>query len=207
MTGDAWLMATGQQTSIAEKLRAQAVELLSLPAMMSRGSSSGDDSVFVLQRTPAPGKYLTVDGETVALEDDALRIPLFATDFNRYRFTPRSEKVIVFPYRREQTGSMHLMAEATLKSEYPETHRYLVLRRKRLEERKQYKAWYGLRPRPEIWKSMMLRNSWCPCWRTGGSMRSCRADRARYCLMAGGGLSITVDAKSDLSAALRAAGC
>ena len=98
LTGDAWLMATGQQTSIAEKLRAQAVELLSLPAMMSRGSSSGDDSVFVLQRTPAPGKYLTVDGETVALEDDALRIPLFATDFNRYRFTPRSEKVIVFPY-------------------------------------------------------------------------------------------------------------
>ena len=29
-------------------------------------------------------------------------------------------------YRREQTGSMHLMAEATLKSEYPETCRYLV---------------------------------------------------------------------------------
>ena len=94
---------------------------------------------------------------------------------------------------------MHLMSEAILKSEYPETHRYLVSRRKRLEERKQYKAWYGFSA-PRNLEVHDTAQFVVPLLADRGLYAELPADRMRYCLMAGGGFSITVDANSDLSA-------
>ena len=198
LAGEPWLMATGEQASIAGKLEVHAVELLGVPAMMSRGSSSGDDSVFILQRTAEHGKYLAANGETLELEEEALRIPLFATDFNRYRFSPKMDKMIVFPYRRGQDGSIQLMPETLLKSEYPEVYRYLCSHRKQLEQRKQYKAWYGFSaPRNlEVHDAAQLV---VPLLADKGLYAELPSDRARYCLMASGGFSITVDDKSGLS--------
>jgi hypothetical protein len=198
LSGDPWLMATGAQATISERLNAGAVGLLNLPAMMSRGSSSGDDTVFMLQRTSEEGRYVAADGEVVELEDELLRIPLFATDFNRYRFSPKADKVIVFPYQCSNNGSFQLLAEPVLKSQYPKVFRYLWSRRKRLEQRKQYKAWYGFSaPRNlEVHDAAQLV---VPLLADKGLYAELPADRARYCLMASGGFSITVDNKSGMS--------
>ncbi len=198
LSGDPWLMATGAQATISERLNAGAVGLLNLPAMMSRGSSSGDDTVFMLQRTSEEGRYLAADGEVVQLEGELLRIPLFATDFNRYRFAPKADKVIVFPYQRSHDGSIQLLAEPVLKSKYPNVFRYLWSRRKRLEQRKQYKAWYGFSaPRNlEVHDAAQLV---VPLLADKGLYAELPDDRARYCLMASGGFSITIDYKSGMS--------
>ena len=106
---------------------------------MSRGSSTGDDSIFVLHCTDQQGVYHTADGETIEIEVDILRTPIFATDFGRYRFNPHNGRVIIFPYRDDA----QLMREDELRSQFPKAFRYLTARRRALEKRKQFKAWYG----------------------------------------------------------------
>jgi hypothetical protein len=51
-------------------------------------------------------------------ESDAVRVAIFAGDFGRFRFTPLSEKVIIFPYEVFD-GSSELMAESRLKRDFP----------------------------------------------------------------------------------------
>jgi len=52
---------------LANKLAKGTKRLLDLPADMSRGSSTGDDEVYVVERT-------------ADIEKDVLRSPVFATD-------------------------------------------------------------------------------------------------------------------------------
>ena len=58
---------------------------------MSRGSSTGDDKVFVV-------------GPEADLEDGILRIPIFASDFNRFRFKPSGKFRVIFPYEVGDMG-------------------------------------------------------------------------------------------------------
>ncbi len=81
----AWLFADQQIAHLTEMLSHGTKRLLDLPANMSRGSSSGDDDVFMLQ-------------SDATIEKELLRIPVFATDFNRYTFAPAKEWWIIFPY-------------------------------------------------------------------------------------------------------------
>ena len=80
-----------------EKIRSQGTRLLDLPSRISRGSSTGDDEVFILRSVP--GGYTTRSGKTVEIEESILRIPLFATDFGRYGFSPSSGEQVIFPYQ------------------------------------------------------------------------------------------------------------
>ncbi|HPJ97433.1 MAG TPA: N-6 DNA methylase, partial [Syntrophales bacterium] len=194
LSGSPWFMATEELASISAKLNARSVDLLSLPSMISRGSSSGDDKVFILQSTSDADRYLAADGEVVELEAEVLRVPLFATDFSRYRFAPKADSVILFPYQHSDDGPIRLIDEYGLKSKYPKVYRYLLSRRKQLEKRKQFKAWYGFSaPRNlEVHDSAQLV---VPLLADKGLYAELPPDRVRYCLMAGGGFSITVEDK------------
>lgn len=97
---------------------------------MSRGSSSGDDDVFV------------VENKALKIEEAILRVPVFATDFNRYRYEPSSEWRIIFPYVREN-DSFRLYTENELQKKFPKAYSYLLSRQADLKKRKQYSAWYG----------------------------------------------------------------
>ena len=106
LTGEAWTFADETQTRLLEKLKSTSVRLLDLPADMSRGSSSGDDEVFVVEATGH------------GLEKDILRTPLFASDFGRYHFTPEDKWRIIFPYVAEKDG-FRLMASPELQKKFP----------------------------------------------------------------------------------------
>jgi len=126
----AWTFSNGPESALLEKLRAGAIRLLDLPAEMSRGSSSGDDGVFML---PA---------DDAQVEAGILRNPVFASDFGRYRFSLENQWKIIFPYKLVN-DSYRLLTESELKSNYPKAHQYLSENQAALKKRKQYKAWYG----------------------------------------------------------------
>ncbi|MCX6834073.1 MAG: N-6 DNA methylase, partial [candidate division Zixibacteria bacterium] len=126
---DAWLFADQATIGLLKKLSQNTKRLLDLPAYMSRGSSSGDDEVFVVE-------------STTKIERGILRVPVFATDFNRYTFTPNTHCRIVFPY--EVAGDAYrLMSERELKRKFPNAYAYLRSKQAQLRQRKQYAEWYG----------------------------------------------------------------
>ena len=126
--------------ALLNKINKVGKSLLNLPALMSRGTSTGADNVFCL--VDIGGKLTTRDGETVDIEHDILRCPLYATDFTRYYFGPKNMEKIIFPYIVSPTG-YELIEEKSLREKYPMTYEYLRYRKKELESRKQYKHWYA----------------------------------------------------------------
>ncbi len=127
---NAWLFENQNASIITDKLNKSSIRLLDLPADMSRGSSSGDDEVFML---PA---------NTKEVELDILRNPVFATDFNRYSFSLSTDWKIIFPYVKEDKG-FRLYTEQELQKQFPKTFKYLLSNKPKLIKRKQFKLWYG----------------------------------------------------------------
>ena len=125
----AWHFADEATASLIEKLSANSKRLLDLPAEMSRGSSSGDDEVFVVEND-------------AKIEKDILRVPVFATDFNRYTFSPNKRWRIIFPYE-ENGGGFRLFTDQELKRRFPKAHAYLKSKQTALRQRKQYAEWFG----------------------------------------------------------------
>jgi len=185
-----WLFMSSSETNLFSKLKQNSIPLIELQATIGRGSSSGNDKIFILQRTSFPNRYLTWDGEEVEIEDNILRIPLFATDFTRYHFTPKSEKVIIFPYCN-RPNNFKLLPEAEFKTIYPQAFHYLYSHKKELEQRKQYKAWYSFSAPRNLSvhdDAQMI----VPLLANKGLLTDLPGNRKDYCLMASGGFSITI---------------
>ncbi len=117
----------------ASKLMARIDEgsdiLLKLPADMNRGSSTGADDVFLI-------------GEGSGIEPEILRAPLFASDFNRFDFSPKSKLAIIFPYELLD-GIYQAIPERRLKSQFPKAYQHLLSRKKKLQARAAYREWYS----------------------------------------------------------------
>ena len=127
---DAWLFSSEEITTLLAKLSRNTKRLLDLPSEMSRGSSSGDDEVFVLEN------------KSSNIESEILRVPLFATDFNRYSFSLSDKWRIIFPYVFDN-GSFRLYTEEELRKKFPKAYAYLQFHQVVLRKRKQYKEWFG----------------------------------------------------------------
>ena len=100
------------------------------------------------------------------IEESILRIPLFATDFGRYHFSPNSGEGVIFPYRFEG-GKHRQMTETELADRFPKAYSYLKTRKRELLRRKQYKSWFGF---------SAPRNLDVPCLRKpdGAAVGQCR---------------------------------
>jgi len=181
----AWTFADEKQTRLLEKLKAVSTRLLDLPADMSRGSSSGDDEVFV------------VESNGHGLEQGILRTPLFASDFNRYLFAPQDKWSIIFPYVAEKDG-FRLMKSAELQKKYPKAFAHLQQNAGRLRERKQFKEWFGFSaPRNlELHDRAQIA---VPLLADGGLFALIpKSSRGTLCPMASGGFTITLGAECEL---------
>jgi predicted type IV restriction endonuclease len=130
LTERPWTFESIEDSSLMSKLSRGTTRLLDLPAEMSRGSSTGDDTVFVF--------------ETGALdiEPEILREPLFASSFGRYSFSPIGNRKMIFPYVNEN-GEFRLYTEQEMKRRFPRAYRYLHENQQALKRRKQYRDWFG----------------------------------------------------------------
>jgi predicted type IV restriction endonuclease len=197
ISDEPWLFLSPLESKLIQTLNYHTVPLLDLPASMNRGSSSGDDKTFILSCTSSPGRYLTAEGKTVELEAGILRVPLFATDYTRYAFNPSSGKVIIFPYR-VVGDDFGLLPESELRRSFPNAFGYLQSRRARLDQRKQYKAWYAFSA-PRSLSAHDSAHLLIPLLADKGLMAELPKNRSDYCLMASGGFSIRVPDTCELS--------
>ncbi len=182
LAGGAWTFADKMQTHLLEKLKTASVRLLNLPADMSRGSSTGDDEVFI------------VEAKGHGLEKDILRTPLFASDFGRYLFAPQDKWRIIFPYIAEPNG-FRLMSGSELQKRYPKTFAHLQHNSGRLRERKQFKEWFGYSaPRNlELHDRAQIA---VPLLADGGLFALIpNSSRGAFCPMASGGFTLTLGAE------------
>jgi hypothetical protein len=181
LTGEAWTFADETQARLLKKLKSASVRLLDLPADMSRGSSSGDDEVFVVEATGH------------GLEKDILRTPLFASDFGRYHFAPQDKWRIIFPYVAEK-DRFRLMKSAEIQKKFPKAFARLQENVGRLKERKQFKEWFGYSaPRNlELHDHAQIA---IPLLAAGGLFALIpKSSRGSICPMASGGFTITLGA-------------
>jgi len=189
-----WMFSTNTENLIAEKLLKNSVPLSAL-SRIGRGSSSGDDNVFMQQNKK--GSFSTRTNEIVNIENEILRIPIYATDFNRYTFSPKSNEAIIFPYKINENG-YELISENEMKSIFPKAYEYLISRKKELESRKQYKSWYGYSA-PRNLDVHEKAHILIPLLADRGLFCRLPQKSNDYCLMASGGFSITINAESGLS--------
>ncbi len=194
---DPWVFGEKEQRAIYKKLGTFPELLAGLDVSISRGSSSGDDNVFVLTKTERTDIYKTREGEDVPLESECLRIPLYATDFKRYIFAPLAEERIIFPYSVGGTSS-GLIPEKDFKERFPQAYDYLRSRKKRLDDRKQFKEWYGYSA-PRNLTLHDSANLLVPLLADRGSFSQFPSGQNRFCLMASGGFSITVPENAPTS--------
>ena len=176
---NAWSFADDRTAALLDKLNKHSQRLLDLPADMSRGSSSGDDKVFVIENSE------------IEIEEGVLRTPIFASDFNRYLFNPGKKWRIIFPYTLE-CGSYRLYEERELEENFPKAFAYLLSNKERLEKRKQYKEWYGY----SAPRNLLLHDKaqiFVPLLANGGLFAFIpEATQRTLCLMASGGFSVTI---------------
>lgn len=144
------------------------------------------------------GKFTTREGERIGIERERLRIPLFATDFSRYRFAPRGEELIIFPYRIAGKQS-RLLSEAELRADFPNTFLYLKSQKNKLLARKQYKEWYGFRA-PRNLEAHENADIMIPLLADRGLCGRLPTDMKKYCPMASGGFTIGIPRSSMVSA-------
>ena len=185
-----WVFAGRRQRAIFQKLNTDSTHLLELPVSISRGSSTGADDVFILTKTPRTGFYLSRDGESVRLERSILRIPLYATDFGRYLFTPSEDNRIIFPYRVDGDSSS-LISEEEFKAHFPRAFEYVRKRKKRLKTRKQFTHWYAYSA-PRNLALHDTANLLVPLLADRGLFSEFPSGQHRFCLMASGGFSISL---------------
>jgi hypothetical protein len=186
LTCDAWTFADQLQTKVMEKLKSTSTRLMDLPADMSRGSSSGDDEIFV------------VDASDHGIENEVLRTPLFASDFGRYFFAPKNTWKIIFPYAVEN-AKLRLMSIPDIRQKYPKAFAYLEQNSAKLKKRKQFKEWFGysaprnldLHDRAQIAVPLLADKGLCTLIPP--------AFHGSLCPMASGGFTITLGTVCELN--------
>jgi hypothetical protein len=183
-----WEFGTREVAAIRAKLDHNSVPLLELPTLISRGSSTGDDDVFMLVRKGR--SFQTREGTPVEIEDGILRTPIYATDFGRYRFHPEGEERVIFPYSVTKDG-YSLLAETVLRTKYPKAHEYLSSRKKELKRRKQFSEWYSFSA-PRNLDAHDKADLLVPLLADKGLFCKIPKQRDNYCLMASGGFSISI---------------
>jgi hypothetical protein len=187
VSSQSWVFANDKTESLIAKIGQNANRLLDLPADMSRGSSTGDDEVFMIAK-----------GE-VEVEDAILRTPIFASDFGAYFFNPRGEWQIIFPYTNDGEA-FRLYSEQELRNSFPKAFKYLHDNKGRLEKRKQFNKWYGYSA-PRNLALHDLAQIVVPLLANRGLFAYVPEEtQGKLCLMASGGFSITIGDDCPLNA-------
>jgi len=188
LCSEPWVFLESEARALLDRIGAAGTPLLELPALMSRGVRTGADSVFCVHAVD--GGFVTRDGQAVALENQVLRRPIYASDFQRYLFLPCNDEGIIFPYCVTE-DSYELIPEAALRSRWPLAHSHLRTRRSVLEQRKQYKRWHAYSA-PRNLHLHDAADFIVPLLANTGLCAPMPVDGRSYCVMASAGFTVTL---------------
>jgi hypothetical protein len=186
-----WILDQIDSVDLVKKITINSIKLKDLPCDMSRGSSTGNDKIFILTRKD--NGFINGYEEYVEIEQDLLIKPIFATNFNRYVFKDDIDTYLIFPYILKNQ-SYSLIDEEIFKNKYPKTYQYLLSKKTKLQERKQVKDWYAYSAARSL-INHATSDILIPVLADKGIFTLPPKD-CNYTLMAGGGFSISIDNKS-----------
>lgn len=195
LDGSPWVLVPSLVKNLMGKMEEGSVSLSECLSNMSRGISTGADSVFTLQ--VGNGHLETKAGAKLDLEEGILVTPIYAEDYSRYRFHPVNRQRLIFPYLVNE-ASYQILPEDILKSEYPKAHKYLADQKRTLARRKGGSAWYGFSA-PRNLHVHRTADLFVPLLANRGSSVIAPSQSEGYCLMAGAGFSLRLKDESGLT--------
>ena len=186
LTEAAWDIQPERGHNLRTKIKERAVRLLDLPVSMNRGSSTGNDSVFILEDETAKN-----------VESAYLRVPIFATDYGRYHFTPNNGTKLIVPYTTDKRAEA--IAENKLAETAPQTFSHLHSNKDLLLKRKQFSRWH-LFSAPRAIGRISYADILVPLLADKGIFALLPDEwKGRICLMASGGFGITLEDGCDVN--------
>ena len=128
--GNRWLILTGQERQIIDKLYEQCTRLdnSTLTKNIFVGLQTSADAVYHLERL-GPEKYIChPQGKkaipyVVEIEDDVMRPLVSGADAKRY-IEPKTSTYLLFPYEQNETG-VKLIDQSIFQDKYPKAWSYL----------------------------------------------------------------------------------
>ena len=129
--GDRWLMLSGAERDLIDKLDARCTRLedASLTSAIFVGLQTSADPIYHLERK-APGRYLSkasgrsANPKEVRIEDAIMHPLVSGPEAKRYA-APATDTYILFPYAPDGDGRMRLIAADAIERDYPLAWAYL----------------------------------------------------------------------------------
>ena len=138
VTAEPWNFNTKQISRILSKIKTHGVSFKEITRKIFKGSSTGDDDVFLLDpiikgdnTTLVHSTFLNSD---IEIENELLKPFLYGEDIKKYQ-DPTNHKVLLFPYFKVQ-GNVKLIPPEVMKLKYPRAFKYLNDAKKELLKRK-----------------------------------------------------------------------
>ena len=133
-----WTFMTPEISAIIDKIRKQPNNLESITEKISKGSSTGNDKIFLVDLLQEEGPISTVktdNGNIVQIEKALLRPFVYGEDVKRY-IIARTTRFLIFPYHSNSLGVKELIPLQTMSAMYPLGYNYLLENKKDLMMRK-----------------------------------------------------------------------
>jgi type I restriction-modification system DNA methylase subunit len=150
ITPSEWNFPVGKGAALFEKLSKMPIKLEHVTGRIFQGIKTSADKIYIvegIERKAKSVKIFSREKETEYwLEPDLLHPLIKGGDSRRY-FISRTNRLILFPYAKQENGTIKLIPESIGKACYPLTWSYLGDNRAYLENREGGKMrgtkWYG----------------------------------------------------------------
>lgn len=134
-----WNFANQTVDAVLSKIKNQVYTLEKITEKIFKGSSTGNDKIFLLELIQDKGEIVSVRSELVQtpfdIEKDILRPFVYGEDIKRY-LQPKPQKYLLFPYETGMDGNKTLLTISKLEEKYPLAFNYLRSQKEILLTRK-----------------------------------------------------------------------
>jgi len=149
-SSEEWAFVAGAGATLLERLAANSVGLEDVTDRIFQGLKTGADKVFIareLMRENGRSKVASpADGTAHWIESELLHPLVKGGEIRRYALED-TDRVILFPYQREESDRTRLIDSETMQTSYPLAWCYLEANRSLLEQRERGKMkgarWYA----------------------------------------------------------------
>jgi type I restriction-modification system DNA methylase subunit len=150
ITSSEWNFTVGKGAGLFEKLSKMPVNLGDVTNRIFQGIKTSADKIYIVEEIERKAKRVKIFSKEKEaeywLEPDLLHPLIKGGDSKRYCLS-RTNRLILFPYLKQEKGFTELIAESTLKTEYLLTYAYLIDNKPYLENREggkmQGARWYS----------------------------------------------------------------
>ena len=138
LNGGDWIFAAGPTGALLEKLAKAPATLESITTRIFQGIKTSADKIYIVEERERRGNLVRVwspERETEYWLEAALLHPLVkGGDSKRYNLS-KTNRLILFPYERNDDDSVSLISASMLRDKYPKIWAYFGDNRKYLDDR------------------------------------------------------------------------